>query len=396
MSFGKLLAEEFLNNNKEVIAIYGGGFKPPTSGHFEVVKKILDKFPIVKKVIIYVGSGERNSITQEESIIIWDIYKKYLSNKVEIIPSKSPIRAIYDYAKENPDTLVKWVVGSREGVDQDILDFRSRTKASTKYENLDAINISTSGEPVSGTAARAAAKKSPKDFYKYLPKELSQEHKEEIYNIVSDVITEKTTLNENQNNINPTDAITVNIPLFIRLLEYAKEDAKTDMDLHSVAENAIELSKNNSVLGMDEYDDIIPQQDTLQENDNVDSTTKINEDVINLFREVTQYCCNDLSIKTPKIGLLNKLDFTQENNSFACYIPDSNQIKVVIKGRSISDSCRSLCHEIFHSYQNSIGKLTPTSGEDGDAIENAANQYSGEIMRHFNRTYPWILTTTIK
>jgi hypothetical protein len=32
--------------------------------------------------------------------------------------------------------------------------------------------------------------------------------------------------------MNPKDTITVDVPLFIRLLEYAREDAKTDMDLH--------------------------------------------------------------------------------------------------------------------------------------------------------------------
>jgi len=31
--------------------------------------------------------------------------------------------------------------------------------------------------------------------------------------------------------MNPQDKITVDVPLFIRLLEYAREDAKTDIDL---------------------------------------------------------------------------------------------------------------------------------------------------------------------
>ena len=36
----------------------------------------------------------------------------------------------------------------------------------------------------------------------------------------------------NEAQSNPTDIISVDVPLFIRLLEYAREDAKTDMDLH--------------------------------------------------------------------------------------------------------------------------------------------------------------------
>jgi hypothetical protein len=62
---------------------------------------------------------------------------------------------------------------------------------------------------------------------------------------------------------NPQDKITVDIPLFIRLLEYAREDAKTDMDLHNVAENAIKLSETGKTLTMAQYDDVVrnPQQE---------------------------------------------------------------------------------------------------------------------------------------
>ena len=37
-----LLPEE---EKKRVVAVYGGGFKPPTSGHFEVVKQALKENP---------------------------------------------------------------------------------------------------------------------------------------------------------------------------------------------------------------------------------------------------------------------------------------------------------------------------------------------------------------
>lgn len=56
---------------------------------------------------------------------------------------------------------------------------------------------------------------------------------------------------------NKPDTITVDVPLFIRLLEYAREDAKTDMDLHTVTENIIRLSQSGSTLSMDDYESII-------------------------------------------------------------------------------------------------------------------------------------------
>jgi hypothetical protein len=57
--------------------------------------------------------------------------------------------------------------------------------------------------------------------------------------------------------MNPKDIITVDVPLFIRLLEYAREDAQTDMDLHNVAENIIDLSEEGEVLTMDNYNAIV-------------------------------------------------------------------------------------------------------------------------------------------
>ena len=56
---------------------------------------------------------------------------------------------------------------------------------------------------------------------------------------------------------NPIDTITLDVPLMIRLLEYAREDAKTDMDLHKVAENLIQLSKEGRLLDMTDYNSII-------------------------------------------------------------------------------------------------------------------------------------------
>jgi hypothetical protein len=70
-----------------------------------------------------------------------------------------------------------------------------------------------------------------------------------------------------ENSFNPTDKITVDVPLFIRLLEYAREDAKTDVDLHNVAEKAIELSLTGNILTMTDYDQIIDSETkNMQEN----------------------------------------------------------------------------------------------------------------------------------
>ena len=66
-------------------------------------------------------------------------------------------------------------------------------------------------------------------------------------------------------NFNPSDKITVDVPLFIRLLEYAREDAKTDMDLHDLAEKAITLSETGKTLTMNDYDSLVTNIPNNQE-----------------------------------------------------------------------------------------------------------------------------------
>ena len=53
--------------------------------------------------------------------------------------------------------------------------------------------------------------------------------------------------------INQKDSIRIDVPLLIRLLEYAREDAKTDLDLHDVAEHLIDLSSTGQILTMKDY-----------------------------------------------------------------------------------------------------------------------------------------------
>ena len=182
-----LLPEE---EKKKVVAVYGGGFKPPTSGHFKVVKQALEENPEIDEMIILIGGKPRNGITPDESILIWDIYKTYLPFKVEVkYTSVPPIKGIYNYAKEHPDEEVLFIIGAREGNKDDFADISTRTKSLDKYPNLNLRTIVTQGG-VSGTAARNASKISLDKFKPFVPSELSDEEVEQVYNIVADKIQE--------------------------------------------------------------------------------------------------------------------------------------------------------------------------------------------------------------
>ena len=177
----------------KVIAAYGGGFKPPTGGHFQIVKNALAEFPEIDEFIIYVGSKERDGIDQAEAILVWEIYQNYLANKVTIKPSQSPIGDILRLAKDNPQDEIYFVIGYREGRDDDMKDVTSRTSnLEEKYPNIKVITMSTTDTNMSGTNARKAIS-NEEEFIKFLPPEVKE--KSEIWNIIRPVATES--INEN-------------------------------------------------------------------------------------------------------------------------------------------------------------------------------------------------------
>ena len=177
---------------KKKVAVYGGGFKPPTKGHFNVVKQAFKENPDIDEFIINIGGKERDGVTPEEAIQIWDIYKQYLpvSANINIQYSNTPpIKATYDYAKNNPNEEVLFILGAREGNEDDFKDISSRTKSLDNYPNLNLRTIVTQGG-VSGTAARQAGKISSEKLRRYLPDELKDEEVEQIYQMVSDKLDE--------------------------------------------------------------------------------------------------------------------------------------------------------------------------------------------------------------
>lgn len=84
------------------------------------------------------------------------------------------------------------------------------------------------------------------------------------------VIDMKNKINEQSENGN-VDTITLDVPLFIRMLEYAKEDAKTDMELHVATEKILELLKQNSKLSMGNYDSIVGGGEKKKETNEMDT-----------------------------------------------------------------------------------------------------------------------------
>ena len=186
----EIVPDQTISKNSKKVGIYAGSFKPPTKGHFAVVQKALRDNPDLDELNIFVGTGVRDGVDQSQSMLIWDIYKKYLPFKVNIMPvSKPPIKAVYDYAKNNQTEQVSWIIGAREGNEDDFKDIADRTKAADNYKNL-VVRPTITQSGASGTAARNAFKVSQEKLEPLLPKNLNQQEKDDVFNILNRRLSE--------------------------------------------------------------------------------------------------------------------------------------------------------------------------------------------------------------
>ena len=92
---------------------------------------------------------------------------------------------------------------------------------------------------------------------------LFKKYKEENFKLEEESINSKKYISEREEN--PEDVIKMDVPLFIRMLEYAREDASNDIDLHEVAKKVIGLSSEDKVLTMDDYETIVGDMESLDE-----------------------------------------------------------------------------------------------------------------------------------
>ena len=99
---------------------------------------------------------------------------------------------------------------------------------------------------------------------------------------------------------NPIDTITMDVPLFIRMMEFSREDAKSDLDLHDVAEKAISLSNNGKTLTMSDYETMFGDS-KLDEKKLTTAEKRKKEDIVmamkNLLKVIKVLCMLLLQIK---------------------------------------------------------------------------------------------------
>jgi len=371
-NFTKLLVNDLLEQkDQKVTAIYGGGFKPPTKGHFNVVKKAAEQNPAIDDFIIYIGGGTRDNITQGESIQIWDIYKKYLPLKVRIEPVKSPIGDILRYAKEHPEEIVLWVIGARENNPEDWADISSRTRTLDKYPNIQLRVIQTQGG-VSGTAARKAVKDNDKEqFFNLIP---DIEEKEQVWDIVSPIV---------QEGLSDTSPKAIKFwALYYNIFQALKPNPEERYNTLS------QKLKGEHKEALDYfYNEFFKDGEQLNEGE---------KNIWNLqdaFVTLSQYMIdNGMNIQPlPKIKVIKD---DEENASdllgkTAYYNPSEKSITLYTMDRHPKDIISSFSHEMIHHMQNIEGRLDniDTSNTlDSDhlnKIEREAYELGGLMFRQY-------------
>jgi len=179
-------------NGREVIAVVPGGYKPPTLGHFYLVDEVSKK-PEVDKTLVLIGHKERDGITKEDALDIWNIYENHLTGDIDIRISDdvSPIKELFSLIGDNPDKFFVLVVGVRS--EEDLKDVSRFDNLKKKFDNLEVVQV-PGEDSIRGTNARKAVLDNNFiDFNRYLPVELSDRERDQVWNILTG---ETETLNE--------------------------------------------------------------------------------------------------------------------------------------------------------------------------------------------------------
>lgn len=64
-----------------------------------------------------------------------------------------------------------------------------------------------------------------------------------------------------------TDTVTLNVPLLIRLMEFAREEARSDEELHLVVERLIDAADTDRPFTMADYDAIVKDSEMSEDSD---------------------------------------------------------------------------------------------------------------------------------
>ena len=97
---------------------------------------------------------------------------------------------------------------------------------------------------------------------------------------------------------NPINVVSMDIPLLLRILEWAREDSTKDEDLHFLTENLIKAMVNTEFLAMEDYENIIPIvddcSDCSSEQPELDLPMEVEEESIEVEESMSEEDMGDM------------------------------------------------------------------------------------------------------
>lgn len=145
----KTFKQFFAEQTQETIAVLPGGFKPPTKGHFNALQYLLQD---ADKGIVFIGNQERDSITPDQALKIWQVYSKYTNKPIKVAISEiSPVTSVYKFADDNKQAKIIVGAGSKN---EDIKRYNYFEKNIEKYPLVQIVKIPIQSEGISGTLTR--------------------------------------------------------------------------------------------------------------------------------------------------------------------------------------------------------------------------------------------------
>jgi hypothetical protein len=110
----------------------------------------------------------------------------------------------------------------------------------------------------------------------------------------------------------------------------------------------------------------------------------------NIVQDFIQQVTMELGIDpVPEIHLHTDPAWSEQNQSFGRYDPESHTLNVSMPNRHVMDVLRTVAHELVHCSQNQQhGQLPDDAGKTGSRWENDANARAGVIMRDWANSHP--------
>lgn len=369
-------------------ALYPGAFKPPHSGHFNVVKSLLDgthggklydkdtaanvgsasltgesdKVDSIDKVVIFIGGKDRNGVSPGISKDIWTIYTKYLGNVELHYQGTNPMQDASAYAKNKPEEKFYAVTGIRG--EEDMVDLKRITSFKNR-DNVEGLVFAAPGG-VRATDLRKAILSGNLDLVTdFFPKQLKREEILEIVKMLKNAIISEIMLDK---------VDTLFESWFDKPINEGSSGAPVAHASVLKSEDRHKLVKLFTKLRSElETEDIRVtfNQDHIRIALETDSE-KRGFDYTPYMASILEYMLDEGMKITPLPEIKVKKDLAESEQFFgrtAYYDPNENSVVLYTQSRHPKDVMRSFTHEMVHHMQNLDGRLGKIETTDTNASE---------------------------